>query len=129
MKKILFLAMLLIASVGAFAQSYEESILQPSDIMEKSGDEWVVKSGIAIADDLKAKGWEVKEPVSERRAQCSISLSNPKGCTYTCEIYRSSYVEIHFGTKAETIEFYNKIKDCKPAKGNWSMNANTVILD
>lgn len=128
-KSLLFLAMLMIASIGAFAQSYEESALEPSDIMEQSGDEWVLKSGTAIADCLQAKGWEVKTPVNENRAQCSIELKKPNGSAYSCEIYRSSYVEIHFGNKADTTEFYNKVKDCKVGKRKWSMNSNTVILD
>lgn len=128
-KNFLFLIMLLISSLGAFAQSFPDSKLEPSDIMEQKGDEWVVKSGTAIAEDLRAKGWEVKEPVTENRAECSIELKNSKGGTYSCSIYRSSYIEIHFGTKAETIEFYNHIKGCKPKKGSWSMNSNTVILD
>lgn len=128
-KNYLFLIVLLISSLGAFAKSFPESKLEPADIMEQQGNEWVVKSGTAIADDLKAKGWDVKDPVTEKRAECSIELKNPKGGIYSCSIYRSSYIEIHFGNKADTIEFYNQIKDCKPQKGNWSMNSNTVILD
>ena len=128
-KQFLLLLMLLISSLGALAQNYPESMLEPTDIMEQKGDEWVVKSGTAIADDLKAKGWEVKAPVTENRAECSIELKNPQGGVFMCSLYRSSYIEIHFGNKADTIEFYNKIKSCNPKKGNWSMNANTVILD
>lgn len=127
--KFLILMTLIMSSLSAFAQSYPESMLEPSDIMKQEGDEWVVKSGIEIADALQAKGWEVKKPVNENRAECSIEIKNSKGGTYSCSIYRSSYVEIHFGTKAETTEFYNKIKNCKPKKGSWSMNSNTVILD
>ena len=129
MKKVILMMMLAMASFVTMAQNAAERMLEPSDLVEQQDGQCVVKSGTAIAECLAAKGWEVKEPATENRVQASVSFKNDKGATYTCELYRSSYIEIHFGTKAETIDFYNKVKDCKPKGLSWTMNANTVILD
>lgn len=121
-KSVLLLFALVLTALSSFAQnSYK---LEPEDLLEKSGDQWVLKSGTAISDCLLAKGWTVNSPASERSADCSVDKAG-----YKCQVYRSSYLELHFGTKAQTIEFYNKVKSYNTKGGSWQMNGNTVFLD
>lgn len=124
MKKTIFLLVaLMISSIGAFAASK----LTPKDILEKSGDSWVIKSGIQIADEMKAKGWEVVGVPSVNSVDVVTKVPHTKAIK--CEVFKSGYIEVHFNTKAETIEFYNQIRRYNTPQWRWEMNANTVFSE